>query len=106
MRQGQPRGRAIDILRASKCSHGVAGQAANPASSAIRTSEDEHDDVPELSFLEAILWRQKAHSQITKASTAKIARDPLLLSAPKLSEVVSFNAQAICRRAFRLSVCS
>jgi hypothetical protein len=42
-----------------------------------------------LSFIEAMLWRQEAHNLIKKASAAKIAPDPLLRSAPKLSEVVS-----------------
>jgi hypothetical protein len=42
-----------------------------------------------LSFIEAMLWRQQAHNLVKKASAAKIAPDPLLRSAPKLSEVVS-----------------
>lgn len=42
-----------------------------------------------LSVAEATLWRQKAHSLIEQASASKIAPDPLLTLAPKLSKVVS-----------------
>ena len=42
-----------------------------------------------LSYVEAMLWKQRAHDLIKRAEAAKIPTDPLFQSAPKLSEVVS-----------------
>lgn len=42
-----------------------------------------------LSHAEAMLWKQKANDLISDAIAANIPPDPLLQSAPKLSEVVS-----------------
>jgi hypothetical protein len=42
-----------------------------------------------LSYVEAMLWKQKAHNLISSSAAAQIPPDPLLQKAPELSAIVS-----------------